>query len=260
MVPNPAHRSGASLEGRVAIVTGSTRGIGAAIAEALAARGAQVVVSARHSEAVEKTVNELEVLHPHLISGFVANVSDPKQLRSLVAHAHDTFGGLNIVVNNAAASPHYGAVADASLASWDKTFEVNLRGPFALIQAALDLWQGPGAIVNVASVGGLRPGTGVGVYNVSKAALIMLTKQLAVELGPRQIRVNAVAPGVVRTRFSAALWDNPEILRRVLETNPLGRLGTVEEVASAVAFLASDEASYINGEVLAVDGGGGFYS
>src|SRR5437773_162648 len=146
----------------------------------------------------------------------------------------------------------------ASPSAWDKTFEVNVRGVFLLTKLVYEasMESHGGSIVNVASTGGLKPGIGLGVYNITKAAVIMLTRQLARELGGK-VRVNAVAPGLIKTRFAEALWGNQEILDRVLAQNPMGRIGLPEEVAGAVLFLASDAASYVNGEVLVVDGGGG---
>jgi len=151
-----------------------------------------------------------------------------------------------------------GPVLGAELPVWDKTFEVNLRGMFWLTRLVYDasMEARGGSIINIASTGGIRPGIGLGVYNITKAAVIFMTRQLARELGGK-VRVNAVAPGLVKTRFAEALWGNQEILDRVLAQNPMGRIGLPEEVASGVLFLASDAASYVNGEVLVIDGGGG---
>src|SRR5207247_10620314 len=158
--------------------------------------------------------------------------------------------------DRAGPSPYFGAVMGAERAAWDKTFEVNLRGVFVLTrlvyQASMEAHGG--AIVNISSIGGLRPGLGLGVYNITKAGVIILTRQLARELGGN-VRVNAVAPGLIKTRFAEALWGNQEILDRVLAQNPMGRIGVPEEVAAAVLFLASDAAGYVNGEVLDVAGG-----
>ena len=161
-------------------------------------------------------------------------------------------------VNNAATNPYFGPVLGAELSAWDKTFEVNLRGVFLLTKLVYEasMESHGGAIVNVASIGGIRPGLGLGVYNVTKAGVIMLTKQLARELGGN-VRVNAVAPGLIKTRFAEALWGNQEILDRVLAQNPMARIGVPDEVAAGVLFLASDAASYVHGEVLVIDGGGG---
>ncbi|HEV3101488.1 MAG TPA: SDR family oxidoreductase, partial [Candidatus Dormibacteraeota bacterium] len=165
---------------------------------------------------------------------------------------------IDILVNNAATNPYFGPVLDAELSAWDKTFEVNLRGIFILTKLvyAASMEKYGGAIVNVSSIGGIRPGLGLGVYNITKAGVIMLTRQLARELGGK-VRVNAVAPGLVKTRFAEALWSNEAILDRVISSNPMGRIGVPDEIAGAVVFLVSDAASYVNGEVLVIDGGGG---
>jgi len=170
----------------------------------------------------------------------------------------ERFSRIDILVNNAATNPYFGPVLGAELSAWDKTFEVNLRGVFLLTKLVYEasMESRGGAIVNVASIGGIRPGLGLGVYNVTKAGVIMLTKQLARELGGK-VRVNAVAPGLIKTRFAEALWGNQEILDRVLAQNPMARIGVPDEVAAGVLFLASDAASYVNGEVLVIDGGGG---
>lgn len=253
--------AGIDFSGKVALVTGSSRGIGSAIAESLAAHGADVVLCGRQPAPLGKAVERLGRAYPGQITGRAANVARPKEIVALVDAIFQDHGRIDVLVNNAAASPYYGDVLGASMEAWDKTFEVNVRGPFALIQAVAARWnQQGGSVVNVVSVGGLRPGHGVGVYNITKAALIMLTRQLAQELGSRGIRVNAVAPGVIKTQFSKVLWSNPETMRRILTTNPMHRIGTPQEVAHAVVFLASDAASYINGQVLVADGGGGDFS
>lgn len=249
------------LSGKVALITGSSRGLGMAIAEAFAAHGAQIALCARHPSALKRASERLSSAYPGRISAHSANTGRPDDMPGLVDAVLKDHGRIDMLVNNAAASPYYGDLLGASIGAWDKTFEVNVRGPFALIQAVALRWNtGGGSIVNVVSVGGMRPGPGVGVYNISKAALIMLTRQLAFELGPRGIRVNAVAPGVIKTQFSKILWSNPATMRRILATNPMRRIGTPREVAAAALFLASDAASYINGQILVADGGGGDFS
>jgi NAD(P)-dependent dehydrogenase (short-subunit alcohol dehydrogenase family) len=168
----------------------------------------------------------------------------------------ERFSRIDILVNNAATNPYFGPTVDAELAAWDKTFEVNVRGLFLLTKLAYraSMESHGGAVVNIASTGGIRPGFGLGVYNVTKAAVIMLTRQLALEMGGK-VRVNAVAPGLIKTRFAEALWGNEAILDRIISANPMGRIGLPDEVAGAVVFLASDAASYINGEVIVIDGG-----
>ena len=247
------------LEGRVAIVTGASRGIGSAIADALADRGATVVLASRKLPDLESEAERINRAHPGKAIAVAAHTGRPEDLERLVDATLERFGRLDILVNNAATNPHFGHTLDADLGLWDKTFEVNVRGLFVLIKYAVEKYMGDhgGVIVNVASVGGIRAAFGLGIYNVTKAAVIHLTKQLALELGPRGIRVNAVAPGLIKTRFAEALWGNQEILDRVLQSTALGRIGEPPEVGKVVAFLCSDDASFMTGEVVVIDGGGG---
>lgn len=246
------------LSGRVALVTGASRGIGGAIAEILAEHGASVVLSSRKQADLDAEAERINSRYPERAIAIAAHAGRPEELERLVGDVMERFSRIDILVNNAATNPYMGPVMGAELAAWDKTFEVNLRGVFVLTRLVYAAWLEAhgGAIVNIASIGGLRPGIGLGIYNVTKAGIIMLTRQLAREMGGR-VRVNAVAPGVIKTRFAEALWGNEAILERILAQNPLGRIGMPEEVAAAVLFLASDAASYVNGEVLVVDGGGG---
>jgi NAD(P)-dependent dehydrogenase (short-subunit alcohol dehydrogenase family) len=244
------------LTDRVAIVTGGSRGIGEATAAALAEQGARVVIISRKVEGLTAAAARLN--HNGIeVTPIAAHAGRPEDSERLVAEVMERFGRIDILVNNAGTNPHFGATLDVELGAWDKTFEVNVRGPLVLIKLVVDKWMGGhgGAIVNVASIGGLRPEFGLGPYNVSKAALIMLTRQLARELGAQRIRVNAVAPSIVKTEFARALWDNEEIARRALERIPVGRFATAAEVAAVITFLASDAASFVNGEVIPIDGG-----
>ncbi len=247
-----------SLEGRVALVTGASRGIGSAIAEALAEQGARVVISSRKQADLDLEAERINAKYPEKAVAIAAHAGRVEDLQRLVAETMAQFGRIDILVNNAATNPYFGPVLGADLAVWDKTFEVNLRGMFLLTKLVYEasMEKHGGAVVNVASTGGIRPGLGLGVYNITKAGVVFLTRQLAREIGGT-VRVNAVAPGLVKTRFAEALWGNEAILERVIASNPMGRIGAPDEIASAVAFLASDAASYINGEVLVIDGGGG---
>jgi NAD(P)-dependent dehydrogenase (short-subunit alcohol dehydrogenase family) len=240
------------------LVTGASRGIGSAVAEALAEQGAQVVLSSRKQADLDKEAATINQRYPEQATAIAAHAGKPDELEKLVSEVMKRFSRIDILINNAATNPYFGPIIGAELSAWDKTFEVNLRGMFVLTKLVYEasMESRGGAVVNVASVGGLRPGVGLGVYNVTKAGVIMLTRQLAKELGGK-VRVNAVAPGVIKTRFAEALWGNEAIMDRVLATNPMGRIGTPDEVAGAVVFLASDAASYINGEVVVIDGGGG---
>jgi NAD(P)-dependent dehydrogenase (short-subunit alcohol dehydrogenase family) len=253
-----SERSRFSLDGRVALVTGASRGIGSAIALALVEQGAHVVLSSRKQADLDVEAERINARFPDRALAIAAHAGKAEDLKLLVDKAMARFARIDILVNNAGTNPYFGPVLSAELSAWDKTFEVNLRGVFILTKLVYEasMEKKGGAIVNVASVGGLRPGLGLGVYNVTKAGVIMLTRQLARELGGT-VRVNAVAPGLVKTRFAEALWGNEAILERVLSSNPMGRIGRPDEIAGAVAFLASDAASYINGEVLVIDGGGG---
>ncbi len=246
------------LTGRVAIVTGGSRGIGGAIAEVLAEQGAHVVISSRKQADLDAEAGRINALHRDRVSAIAAHAGRPEDLERLVNTVMERHGRIDILVNNAGTNPYAGPLIDAELSAWDKTFEVNVRGMFALTQLVYRAWMRDhgGSVVNVASTGGLRPGLGLGVYRVTKAAVVFMTRQLAREIGSN-VRVNAVAPGLIKTRFAEALWGNDEVLERILAPNPTGRIGTVEEVANAVLFLVSDAASYINGEVMVVDGGGG---
>ncbi|MDQ6918679.1 MAG: SDR family oxidoreductase [Candidatus Dormibacteraeota bacterium] len=251
--------SEADLTDRVAIVTGASRGIGSAIADALVERGAKVVLSSRKQADLDAEAERLNAVRPDAATAVAAHAGKPEELKRLVDATLERHGRIDILVNNAATNPYFGHTVDADLGAWDKTFEVNVRGVFALTQLAVNGHMGEhgGAIVNVASVGGIRAAFGLGIYNITKAAVIHMTRQLALELGPRGIRVNAVAPGLIKTRFAEALWGNEEILNRVLQTTALGRIGSPPEIGRVVAFLASDEASFMTGEVVVIDGGGG---
>jgi len=246
------------LSGKVALVTGASRGIGSAIAEALAEHGAEVVLSSRKQADLDVEAERINGLYPEKATAIAAHAGRPEDLERLVGQVIERFSRIDILVNNAGTNPYMGPVLGAELPVWDKTFEVNLRGMFWLTRLVYDasMEARGGSIINIASTGGIRPGIGLGVYNITKAAVIFMTRQLARELGGK-VRVNAVAPGLVKTRFAEALWGNQEILDRVLAQNPMGRIGLPEEVASGVLFLASDAASYVNGELLVIDGGGG---
>jgi len=246
------------LSGRVALVTGASRGIGSAIAETLAEHGANVVLSSRKQADLDAEAERINARHAEKATPIAAHAGRQEDLERLVQDVMSRFSRIDILVNNAGTNPYFGPVLGAELSAWDKTFEVNLRGYFILTKLVYEAWMEAhgGAIVNISSIGGLRPGIGLGVYNITKAGVIMLTRQLAREIGGK-VRVNAVAPGLVKTRFAEALWGNQEILDRVLAQNPMGRIGVPDEIAAAVLFLASDAASYVNGEVLVVDGGGG---
>jgi len=245
-----------NLSGKVAIVTGASRGIGLAIATGLAELGARVVLSSRKRDAVESAAREIRD-HGGDAAAVAAHVGDPHALRALVDETCARFGGVDIVVNNAAANPFFGPLLHADDAVFDKIMAVNVKGPLELAKAAHRSMaeRGGGSIVNIASVGGLRPERQLGLYSMSKAALISLTKVLAAEWARDGIRANVICPGLVRTKFSAALWGNDDLLRDFLARVPLGRVAQPEEIAPLAVFLASDAAAYCTGGVYTVDGG-----
>src|SRR6266849_457189 len=220
------------LTDRVALVTGASRGIGSAIANALVEQGAQVVLSSRKQADLDAEAARINAVYPERATAIAAHAGRPDDLEHLVKSVMELHSRIDILVNNAATNPSFGPVLGTDLAAWDKTFEVNLRGVFILTKLVYEAWmkEHGGAVVNIASVGGLRPGFGLGVYNVTKAGVIMLTRQLARELGGK-VRINAVAPGLIKTRFAEVLWGNEAILERVLASNPMGRIGMPDEIA-----------------------------
>jgi NAD(P)-dependent dehydrogenase (short-subunit alcohol dehydrogenase family) len=240
------------LAGRVAIVTGSSRGIGHAIAARLLADGASVCLTARREEELRDGLAALDA--PGRAIAVAGGADDPDHRDAAIRQTLAAFGHVDLLVNNAATNPLHGPVVEADLAAVRKIFEVNVVAALAWTQAvvAASMGRRGGAIVNVASVGGLVAAAGIGPYNASKAALVHLTRQLALELGPG-IRVNAVAPAVVKTRFAQALYEEGEAELAALY--PLGRLGEPADVASAAAFLLGDDAAWITGQTLVVDGG-----
>ena len=246
-----------SLDGRVAIITGASKGIGHAIAMMMAAQGASVVVSSRRAEHVAAAADTINACYPGRAVGVAAHAGKRDEIETLVTRTMERFGRVDIAVHSAGTSPHFGPLMESQPEAWESAFRVNVLGALTLIQASVRAWMGAhgGSIVTVATIGGIQPRPNLGVYNTTKAALLMLTRQLAKELGPSGIRVNAVAPGLIKTDFSAALWQDQEKLDAVLRENPLGRLGTPEEVAAAVTFLVSDAASFINGQTIVLDGG-----
>jgi len=245
-----------SLEGKVAIVTGASRGIGRAIALRLAQAGGRVVVSSRKLENVQPVADEIVAAGGQALA-VQAHVGSPDDVAALVARAVETFGRVDVAVNNAATNPHFGPLLTADEAQWDKILDTNAKGAFRVCKAVVPLMeaQGGGKIINLTSVAGLRPSPGMGMYGISKAAIIMLTQVLAVELGRANIQVNAIAPGVIKTRFSQVLWQTPQIAEPILRNMPLGRFGEPEDVAGLALYLASPASDYVTGAVFVVDGG-----
>jgi NAD(P)-dependent dehydrogenase (short-subunit alcohol dehydrogenase family) len=245
-----------SLQGKVAVVFGASRGIGRAIALRFAQAGAKVVVSSRKLEGVQVVADEIVAAGGEALA-LQAHVGRSDEVEALVTQTVETFGRVDVAVNNAATNPHFGPLLTADEGQVDKILDVNLKGVFRGCKAVAPQMekQGGGKIINIASVAGLRPGSGMGLYSISKAGVIMLTQVLAMELGPANIQVNAIAPGVIKTRFSRVLWQTPEIAEPTLRSLPLGRFGEPEEVAGLALYLASPASDYVTGAVFAVDGG-----
>ncbi|MGH3279718.1 MAG: SDR family oxidoreductase [Trebonia sp.] len=241
-----------ALKDRVALITGASRGIGLGIATELVRQGAKVCVTARGVETLAAAVASLG--GPEVAIAVPGKADDAAHQEEAVAKTMEAFGRLDMLVNNAGINPIYGPLTGTDPGAAAKILAVNVLAPLAWTRLARDAWMGAhgGSIVNVSSVAGVRPSPGIGMYGVSKAALIRLTTELAVELGPG-IRVNAVAPAVVKTKFATALYEGRE--EKVSAAYPLKRLGMPEDVAGAVAFLLSDAASWITGQTLVLDGG-----
>ena len=240
----------ADLKGRTAIITGGSRGIGLAIGERLAASGANVVVTSRKQDSADAAAERIG----SGAVGVAAHATDEDAAKRCVDLTLERFCSIDILVNNAGTNPAYGPLIDQDHARFAKTFDVNLWAPLLWTSLAAKAWmrEHGGAVVNTASIGGMHQAPNMGMYNATKAALIHVTKQLALELSPK-VRVNAVAPGVVRTKLAEALWKEHENL--VAEGTALGRIGEPPDVAAAVAFLVSDESSWITGNTLVLDGG-----
>ncbi|MGH7271552.1 MAG: glucose 1-dehydrogenase [Polyangiaceae bacterium] len=255
------------LAGKVAIITGGSRGIGEAIARTFAAHGAKVVIAARKVEGVNAVAESIAREHgADCVLGIAAHSGKEDDCVRLVAGSIARFGKVDVLVNNAGTNPYFGPLLAADGGSWDKTFEVNLKGYFwcarevARHLTSREGGKAPsghagGSIINVASVAGLIASPMQGVYSMTKAAVISMTKTLALELGGSNIRVNAIAPGFVDTRLASAILKNDDLLKSVISRTPLGRYGEPDEIAGAALYLASDAASFLTGHTLVVDGG-----
>jgi len=245
-----------SLQGRAALVTGGSRGIGRAISLALAGAGAQVAVSSRKADACQAVADEIAAAGGTAIA-VPGHAGRAAEIEQTVATVMEKFGRLDILVNNAATNPQFGPLVDTDEAAFDKVNEVNVKGPWLFARAAHRAWMGEhgGTILNIASIGGLKSEPFLGAYGATKAALVSLTRTLAREMGGQGIRVNAIAPGLIRTDFARVLVETPEIHDRAVGATCVGRVGEPDEIGSAALFLVSDAASYVTGTVLVVDGG-----
>ncbi|MCJ7655548.1 MAG: glucose 1-dehydrogenase [Dehalococcoidia bacterium] len=244
-----------SLKGKVALVTGGSRGIGKAIAVGLAKAGADVALASRKLPDLEEVAKEIKGAGRKSLA-VATHVGRLEEINSLVTKVKEEFGRIDILVNNAGTNPTMDQAMEIEERAWDSVMNLNLKGLFFLSQAVAKLMkeQGGGKIINVASIEGITPGI-LPVYAISKAGVIMATKVMAQQWAKYNIRVNAIAPGLTRTRFSEALWSNPDILNVAMMMTPMGRVAEPEEMVGAVIFLASDASGYVTGQVLAVDGG-----
>ena len=244
------------LSGKVAVVTGSSRGIGRSIAQCMARAGARIVVSSRKLEACEQVVESIRSEGGEAVAQ-ACNVSDKAQLQGLIDTAVRSWGRLDILVCNAAVNPYFGAMLDMPEESYDKIMQCNVKSNFLLCNMAVPRMAetGGGCILIVSSIGGNHGSATLGVYGISKAADFALTRNLAIEHGPKGIRANCIAPGLIKTDFSRALWQNEQLLKHVEEGTPVRRMGQPDDVGGVAVFLASRAAAYVTGQTLVVDGG-----
>lgn len=247
-----------SLTGKVALITGSTRGIGRAIAERMAEQGARVVISSRKQDACDTAAAEInERYGAGRAIAIAANISSKEGLTALVQRTQEEWGSIDILVCNAASNPYYGPMAGISDEQFRKIFDNNVLSNHWLISLVSPdmVKRKAGVIIIVSSIGGLHGSSIIGAYNVSKAADFQLARNMAVELGPHNVRVNCIAPGLIQTDFARALWENPDTLAQATSTTPLGRIGQPDEIAGAAVFLASDAGSFMTGQAMVIDGG-----
>jgi dehydrogenase/reductase SDR family member 4 len=245
-----------SLANKVAIITGASKGIGFSIAEIFAAAGAKVVISSRKQDALDEMANQLKE-KGYEVSAIACNVGKMEDMDNLVKQTIEKYGQIDILVNNAAVNPVYGPVHNTTPEAFDKIMDVNVKAPFHLMNLCFPYLREccDGAVINISSIGGISPEQGLGIYSVSKAALISLTKVYAKEWGDHKIRVNTICPGLIQTKFSEALWSNQKIMDHMMKTLPIKRVGTSEEIGAMALFLASKASSYTTGATLTADGG-----
>jgi len=245
-----------NLEGKVAIITGSSKGIGKAIAKGLAENGAQVVISSRSQEASDEVAKEFTAEGLKAI-GIACHVGKEDHRKNLVNKTIEAFGRIDILVNNAAINPVFGPIEEVDPAIFDKIMDVNVKAPWSLSNLVLPHFKANknGSIVNIASVEALTPGFGLGIYSTSKAAILMLTKNQAKEWGQYGVNANVICPGLIKTKFSAALWQNEKILSKIKKSLPSARMGMPEEMVGLACLLSSDAGNYMTGSVYTADGG-----
>lgn len=245
-----------NLSGKVAIITGASKGIGKSIALAMGQAGASVVISSRKQETLDEVASEMQNENIEVFP-VACHVGDQHSMKNLVEIAIEKYGGIDILVNNAAVNPVFGPIQDTDEASFDKIMQVNLKGPFELAKMVYPnmATRGTGSIINISSIGGLTPEAMLGIYSVSKAALISLTKVMAKEWGSAGIRANVICPGLIKTKFSEALWSNEKILNSVMRKQPLDMLAEPDDVAGLALLLASSAGAFCSGGVYTADGG-----
>jgi NAD(P)-dependent dehydrogenase (short-subunit alcohol dehydrogenase family) len=245
-----------NLSGKVALITGASKGIGEQIARYFAQFGAKVVISSRRQADLDELANDIRQSGGE-VTAIEARMGDEAQTKHLFEKTVEIYGGIDILVNNAAANPYYGPTVDCPDSAYDKIMDINVKAPFQLCKMVHPVMKmrGGGSIINISSIAGETPDPGLGIYSVSKAAINMLTKVFAKEWGEDGIRVNAIAPGLIKTKFSQALWKDEKTLAHFTKRLPIARMGTVEEVASLVLYLASDASGYCTGGIYTVDGG-----
>ena len=244
------------LNNKIAVVTGASKGIGKAIAMALGRQGATVVVSSRKQDAVDETATAFKHLGINA-TGMACHMGDLAQVRHLIAEVDKKFGGIDIIVNNAAINPVFGPIVDTDMTVFDKIMDVNVKGPLELCKLAYPIIKkrGGGSIINISSIEGLTPGHGLGLYSISKATLIAATKVLAREWGPDHIRANVICPGLVKTKFSEALTSSEKIMKMVMARQALPMVAEPEDIAGLALYLASDASRFSTGAVYTLDGG-----
>lgn len=244
------------LSGKVALITGASRGIGEAIAFAFTQAGAKVVLISRKQGILDGVAKRIREAGGEALP-LAAHTGDPAAISSVVEKGISTYGGIDVVVNNAATNPHFGPILTADDSHWDKTLDVNVKGYFRVAKACVESMKsrGAGKIINMASVAGLEPQPMMGIYSVSKAAVLMLTRVLAAELAQFNIQVNAIAPGFVKTKFSSVLWRDPQINNAILKRIPQKRMAEPDEIAGLAVYLASPSSSFVTGSIFSIDGG-----
>ena len=245
-----------SLAKKTAIVSGGSKGIGKAIAMKLAQAGANVVICSRKKENLDSAVNEAELNGLALIP-IECNTSNNESIQSVVDHTIEKFNRVDVLVNNAAANPYYGPILNSEDSHWDKIFDVNVKGYFNFAKACSKtmIANNSGKIINVASIAAKTPLEGLGVYNISKAAVVMLSKVLAKELGEHNIQVNTLSPGLIKTDFSKALWENEDIHNKIVKSIPQGKMGSPDDISGMALYLASEASDFVPGSIFTVDGG-----